>query len=409
MVYDSLVKASETNVVSIKTSASTLSNREELTVNVSPKQDDILFASLSVREVLPLKITSQSVVTSTKRLNNYNAVPELRGEIISGTVSSTSGNLKDVNVSLSMPGEDFISLQAVTNANGKFYFLINSPYKSQNAIISINEASFPNAKISLDKKEFEYKDQLSFTKLAIDDSVNSWLLQKSIDLQIENAFYEAKKDTILEPKFADKFYEPLGETYVLDEYTRFSTVRETFIEVINLAGFRKSNDGYNLLVYNYDNEDETVSQSEEPPLILIDGLKQYNTKALINLDPYTIDKITIVPEQYRRGNQIYNGVVSVVTKERDFYPNTLEASSQEITIQALESNKVYFKPRYKESTNSNIPDFRTQLHWQPSISLKQSISNIIVADKEARYEIKVSGLLKNGDAFEDIIYFNVQE
>ncbi|WP_341199391.1 hypothetical protein [Croceibacter atlanticus] len=409
IAYDSVVKGSKTSVVSIETSTSTLNKRDELTINVMPKQDDILFASLSVREVLPIKVNEDTNADNIQPITNYNAIPELRGEIISGTVSGPSGNLQDVNVSLSMPGEDFINLQAITNTSGKFYFVLNAPYKSQNAVVSINEASFPNASINLDDKAFKFKNQLNYNTVSVSETVNSWLLQKSIDLQIENAFYEAKKDTIIEPKFSDKFYEPLGETFVLDEYTRFGTVRETFIEVINLAGFRKTDDGYNLLVYNYDNEDETVSQSEEPPLILIDGFKQYNTKALINLDPYTIENITIVPEQYRRGSQIYNGVVSVVTKEKDFYPNTLDASAKEITLQALEYDKSYFTPNYKENSEKNIPDFRAQLFWKPSILLKPTTFKVVTADKTGRYEINVSGLLKNGEAFENVIYIEVQE
>src|SRR5690606_15986549 len=177
---------------------------------------------LSVRKLDPIEISGK-VETKVKDISSgIFYVPEIRGELISGVLLSNGDGqpLKNKEVSLTIPGKDFVFKIAKTDANGRFFFSVTEGYDTDESIIRL------------------YDSESDPKILKLEANLNDWLQERSIQVQIENAYFDIKKDSILSNKINPAFYDNLGTVFQLDDYTRFPTVKETFVEVVTLAAVR---------------------------------------------------------------------------------------------------------------------------------------------------------------------------
>ena len=99
-------------------------------------------------------------------------------------------------------------------------------------------------------------------------------------------------------------------TYNLDEYRQFLTIREVLIEYVSCVSKRKTN-GVSRLVVRFDVD---PSHSFLPSLVLIDGMPVFDTERLLSYDARRIHYINIYGGHYTFGNNIYNGLLSFVTR-----------------------------------------------------------------------------------------------
>ncbi len=97
--------------------------------------------------------------------------------------------------------------------------------------------------------------------------------------QIENAYFHKKVDNISKIPTLEPFYSPLAKQYVLDDFTRFKTLKETAVEVATDI-FIRQKDGKN---YLHVNDPSVFPQLPEPAIVLIDGLYLENQNELDEL------------------------------------------------------------------------------------------------------------------------------
>src|SRR5690606_31843500 len=105
-----------------------------------------------------------------------------------------------------IPGKSYVFKLAKTNSEGRFFFSIAEGYNSENSTIQINGPQENNTqyKIVLDNKALQIgKGDLSAIKL--DPNIRDWLEQRSVQMQIENAYFNIKKDSIMEQKPSTAF------------------------------------------------------------------------------------------------------------------------------------------------------------------------------------------------------------
>ena len=172
-----------------------------------------------------------------------------------------------------------------------------------------------NFKLVLDKKDFDLsKKGASFLKL--DTELKEWLLERSVQMQIENAYYDTKKDSILNNETNVPFYNNLGTVFLLDGYTRFPTVKETFVEVVTLAAVRGVGSDSRFVVNNEYDPNGTANFNDIPPLVLMDGMQILNNEDLINYNAREIKSIRVINKPYRFGPKLFSGVIAAETKKR---------------------------------------------------------------------------------------------
>lgn len=358
--------------------------------SVSIKKVDAFVSNKSDNPIAFSKINSASEISSSNK--SVMILPELRGEIISGEIKSknSQNSVNSVSIGLSIPGENFFFKVVKTNPSGKFYFTIDQDYSNPNIIVQVVSPFRNEYEIAVNGSTPIEVNALT-TNFSVNETMISAIKERAIATQIENAYFTTKKDSVLAKSNTKAFYKPLEKDYILDAYSRFPTLLETIIEVLKEVYYEKNNNQYKLGVRDYD---ETIEVSE-PTLILVDGIMIQDANELIDLKMDTIYKVSIIQGGYYYGSNIFNGMISFISKNHDYElkakGNFIAASNQIISNQ----DKDYYKPDYSKEENKRIPDYRHQLLWLPQYDVSKPIS-FYTSDVKGTFEVKIEGFTTEG-------------
>ena len=114
--------------------------------------------------------------------------------------------------------------------------------------------------LGTDKEEFQIildstpmnSNSFTFKEMVISPELNPIIEQRSIYNQIENAFFEQKEDGIISSAHAKPAFQDFQEIYNLDAYTRFLTLQETIVEIIEDVQVKKRKGQYVIQVRGKD-------------------------------------------------------------------------------------------------------------------------------------------------------------
>ena len=405
------------NAISLKTDKTSYTKRQKVELMIENPQPNLGNGNytLSVRKVDPIKVLD-STAGLTK--NNFSTekifyLPEVRGQLISGNIEAVNGNASVANktVALTIPGKEYIFKLAKTNSKGRFFFSVSEPYQTGNSVLQINEPNAQDYKLEVDATEFRIGNEDTNNTLFLDSNIKNWLQERSVQIQIENGYFNVKKDSLLLTNPEKSFYENLGSLYRLDDYTRFPSVSETFVEVITLAGIRKDGNTSKFIVYNEYDPEKTNKFTRIDPLVLMDGMLVQNTEEVINYNSKEIKSIRVITEPYRYGPKIYSGIIVIETKKGDFVPTITEQTMKQFEFQSPENVKRYYSPDYSNAENlKRIPDYRVQLLWEPTINInsKENAYSFYTSDVLGTYEIKLEGYTNSGNFVITKEYFSIE-
>ncbi len=362
--------------------------------------------SLLVRKVDPLKIQNSLNIEKKPQFNNINfqSFPEIRGEIISGIVKSKINDslVPNIIVTLSIPGKNYIFKNVKTDKNGRFILILSENYKDSKGIIQILDDNKEDFKIILDDKSFKFYSSLTFQKINLNANIKDWLLEKSIYNQIESIYYRFKKDSVIYRKPPPLFYGKASVEYLLDDYTRFPTLKETFVEVVQAAAIRRDDNIFKFKVFNYDELRSNYFNYSESlePLVLFDGVVIQAGETIIDYNAKNIEKINVVRGIYFNGPSVFNGIIDIRTKNGDFSIPSNGNNILDVSLKEPENKKLYYEPDYKTKTDNlkRIPDYRTQLLWQPNLFLNSNKETLefYTSDVEGIFEILLDGFTLKG-------------
>ncbi|GAA3563861.1 hypothetical protein GCM10022395_13010 [Snuella lapsa] len=413
---NSLLTANKAPQSIIKTDKNSYSLRSKVVLQIDNGTKELPHGhySLSVRKINPIQVLNKEDLKSTTiAQTSRKALPEIRGEIISGTVKSKQDNSVVPNkiVSISFPGKNYIYKNSITDSSGKFYFNVLENYNDTNALVQLSDKNKENYRIVLDDNGFQDYGELTFEKVKLDPNIKDWILRESIYNQIESAYYKTKRDSIVAKQLPSVFYGEASVDYVLDDYKRFPSLRETFIEVVEKAAIRGENGGFKFKVFDYE-EKRSNRFSELEPLVLFDGVSIQNADAIIDYDAGRIERISVVRGIYFYGPSIFNGIIDITSKKGDF---TLMANGDNVVklkLSAPEHLKLHDRPNYSDIKREldRIPDYRRQLLWEPNIRETKQLDKLefYTSDVEGVFEILLEGYTLSGKQFYSKSYFDVE-
>lgn len=361
--------------------------------------------SVSVRrkDMLPLpsqknatEFIAQQELNSVDLNQTLDAIPEMRGEIISGKItSSEKGNqISNVPVGLSIPGESYVFKIVRTNKNGEFVFTLDKIYSNPKYNIQVISEKRNEYNIGINTKKSVNHSVLSPSDdFKLDASLSEELKNRATASQIESAYYTQKSDTVV--KLNEQHFFDNQKVYKLDDYSRFSTLKQTITEVVSEMYYSKSKGKYSFHM----RDPLLAKQMEEPTLVLVDGLLVQDATQVAEFNTANVEKITIEPKGYIYGGTVFSGVANISTKERNFDTTNLEESFyQNLENIAPEPEKRYFNQSYSKSKNSTIPDFRYQLLWLPNYSAEKNNGQVsfFTSDITGLFEISIQGFTNEG-------------
>ncbi|MCK0137310.1 hypothetical protein [Arenibacter sp. S6351L] len=347
------------------------------------------------------KLQNKSEVAS-KAMSNPIYLPELRGELFSGQVITKSTGLPAayVNVVLSIPEKAFDVKISKADKNGLFYFNVNRGFGPKEPYVHVlqNKGQF---EILWDKPfQLDYEN-LVFDDLVITPDITDIILKRSINAQIENAYSEAKQDSICLEKPYLPFYLRYSKVYDLDDYTRFPTVKETFVEIIDYVQFRKNEAGkqfVNLI-------QEGFTQSNSPVMVIVDGVFLEDHDKLPDLNARKVKRINVLFHPMVLGPQTFSGLVVFETFNGNFQDFVKDDYVSKVEIITPLDKKKYFNQTYTSNdpglpdSTSRIPDYRNQLLWIPDFKLEKEETTLdfFTSDVSGDFEVRLEGFSSKGE------------
>ncbi len=406
----------ETNSV-IETNKTQFKSREKVIVSLNSVNKNLLKGNYSIsvrkKEELPENNKISALNFSENRnsskivLSSKTIMPEFRGELLYGKISTMkpSTNINKISVALSITGNPFVFKIVQTNDMGEFIFNIDKPYNNSEIIIQVMDSNENDFKIQLEENKLVDYNLISFNeknKLTINHK--SQIQDRSVASQIQSVYASKKTDSITNTLNNKVFYESLSKEYSLDDYTRFSTLKETITEVVSEMNYTKKDGKYYFYLKDY----FAKEQLSEPSLVLFDGLLIQDVSEIINYKSANIEKIAIIPTGYNYGPKVFNGLISIFSKKDSTEkPNFNESAWLKKQLKTPETIKSYYKQDYSDANKfSRIPDYRYQLLWEPNATSNEI--SFYTSDITGIFEIIIEGFAENGEPLSGKKYFEVK-
>lgn len=405
------------NYIAVNSDKKSYGNREKINLNINPVANGKGVYSLSVRKVDA--ILNPSASTPQTFISNANNtplagggtlhIPELRGELLTGKISSKSNKeIENKNIALSLPGKSFELKMAVTDKNGNFVFALDRYPNTNNAVIQVVDAEREDYRIELTDAQKIDLSQLRFPEpFTLNPAYKTTIEERSVANQIENAYYAKKRDSLEVAQRTQPFYNPLQKDYFLDDYTRFTSFKETVTEVILELFFREKSGKLSLHLRNTFTNEGAI----DIPLVMVDGLLIQDTDELFQYNAHNIHKISVINKPYIYGPVVYSGVVSIITKNFDYQTKASGDFIKKTEITRPLKSKTYYSPKY-DGTKSldRIPDYRYQLAWMPNLSVGQDpvAVSFYSSDIKGTFEIVLEGFTEKGEPVYSKEYIEIQ-
>ncbi|WP_437370187.1 hypothetical protein [Maribacter litoralis] len=409
------ISVSDSSTITIRTNRYTYQPREKVTLNIKNYKGALGHGSYTLKVKRKEEIDVPPALNSITYGNAYfNAdkeikqtigdsifLPEQRGELVYGTVKNTTTGLPAENlpVVISIPGKESLLKFSKTDQNGNFYSYIRKDRKNPMAVIQVEDQSETYTIEKGTPKHIDITD-LSFANFRLSKQQAEYIKSRSVLNQIENQFFGAKPDSILQSNPIDIFNGGIPEVIILDKYTRFPTLEETLVEVVKFAGFRKVNtsDAYIRIGQDFKSYDEDYN--DFPAIVLIDGVFIPHHEKIRTFDARNIEKISLTRDQFRLGQKEYQGIISIETFDADFLDTYTAKNSLVVPFTQPVAKKNYFVQSYQPEDVSydRIPDYRRMLFWKPTFNITDSDYSFefYTSDLEGTYEIMLNGFTTYG-------------
>jgi len=406
-----------TNGIELYTDAEIYKSRSKVSLKVKgiDNENSTGSYSMSIRKVDMIK--SQSYFSAENFVNQHHDnknkqrsvndavfLPEYNDEVISGKVINKETNLPAVNkeVILSILDEEYIIKMTKTNEQGLFNFKLNISETAGNGTVQVIDDDVEKYSILTSDEHFKNVGygNLIFNKFLLSPEMKNLIVERSINSQIQNAYFNVIPDSInVNKKLNTSFYKTVGEDYYLDEYTRFPTLRETATEILENVWTKKDKNGKYVFIVR-GREFDPYYGTELLPLVIVDGVYIQNHEDATEYDARKVESIGVYREEYYYDSKVFKGIVFIKTFQGDFH-KTLNSDYIKNIKLFNPTMKKYYKQEYTESSKEKtrrIPDYRQQLLWIPEFHLNENQATIdfFTSDYKGDYEISLEGFTSRG-------------
>jgi len=410
--------------------AYTVRTNGELIINGLPENTYTLSVSIAGKELIPVVEPDNSLFrkNQTKKTSDFSGkfLPEYEGHILIGKIVDNVANSLSVSNSadisstseesssmpktagLSFPTVDgirFFSGQEDETGNIRFY---TSGIGGTNEIATILFQAGDKQRVEIQSPFVNRFVPKQMPALYIDSVDYGRLLSRSVALQVFRYFSDDPSEN---QSISDAFFKMKPTwSYPLDEYTRFTTMREVFIEFITGARFRRNAGKQEISIYTKRGSNLVYGTM---PLVLLDGVPVSDHDLIYSYDPLSVEHINIYYGPYSLGGYWFDGIVEMTTYRRLHADLNLNRATQIITYQGPQLPYRLDTPGYSNEKNrqNRMPDSRHTLLWNPEVRTDGQTSIHLpfdTSDLTGEFQATVEGVTNDGKIIFATAFFKVE-
>lgn len=345
----------------------------------------------------------ESVLSQAKPTIQH--LPEIKGHLVQGRILNNKNQPMPGKIGyLASPGKKIRLYVSKSDTAGRVRFQLKDFQETGKVIAQTNYELDSLCHIEIDKPFSTEYANWTASDLRLDISIEDELLQRSIGMQVQEAYYEDETYFRFKKIETDSipFYGKADEVYQLDDYTRFPVMEEVMREYVKGVWVRKRGEQFRFMVLDKGRENK-AGVFQDNPLTLLDGVPIFNINKVLEIDPIKVQKIEVMTRKYFLGPLILNGIVSLSTYNGDLSGIVLDPRSISIDYEGLQSQREFYSPRYNSAAlrSSTLPDQRNQLYWNGNVKLiggKVLPVEFYTSDVEGNFYVVVEGLTSKGVA-----------
>ncbi|MFC5271288.1 hypothetical protein [Adhaeribacter terreus] len=337
------------------------------------------------------RFTWTQIADAGKARPTFKHEPEM---VLRGTVENNNYPLAQAVIYLldHKTGESEV---VISDEEGKFSIHSDGNKATQRYAYQVwqNDSFIRNAQIKTDKEtEIVWPD---FFAVNTSDTL---LFQKNImRSQIEKAYgLKAEKSETTPVETKKWLITAPDKTYVLEKYEALKDFEEVLKEIVP---------DVRVLTATAEPETRMISKDKRdffkhPPMYFIDGRPTWNDDLILRLNADLIKEVSIYnsSKTLRQFGSIGNqGVIAIQTKAGNFNSPELDDKYQ-ITVPGVAMAREFYVPPIV-NTQSQIPDFRPLLYWNPSLKTDASGNAEVTfptSDAVSNFRIYAEGISGSG-------------
>jgi hypothetical protein len=346
----------------------------------------------------------------SKKAPVFNFLPELNGPIITAKITNKLNEQpgKDIVAYLGIPGKHIQLYSAKSDARGRLIFNMKEFYGQNEVVAETNTTIDTNYRIDILTPFSERFAPIALPRLDVTPAMQTTFEDQTIAMQVQNIYNGPRMKQFNEPYVdTSAFYGPPFKTYLLDNYTRFTTIEEVMREYIREVNVFHTHNQFRVRVVS-----GIGFLGEEDPMVLIDGVPFFNMNKVFAVDPLKIRKLEDVPFNYSLGASYEKGILSLTSYKGDLGGAEIDPHAVVLDYEGLQQQRQFYSPAYDtdEQAASHMPDFRNVLYWAPSVNTsaagKKQVS-FYTSDQPGKYIGVIEGMTANGEAGSQTFSFEV--
>ncbi|MDR6941694.1 hypothetical protein [Mucilaginibacter pocheonensis] len=347
-------------------------------------------------------------------LNNvtpaFNFLPEYNDHLITARVvtTATGAPARDVVVYLSVPGKRVQLYTSKSDSLGRLIFNTKQLFGPGEIIAQTNSERDTSYRIDVLSPFSEQYTKHTKPRFGLTPGVHKAIEEHSLAMQVQNVYAGNKIKQFYDPGVdSSGFYGKPYKTYLLDNYTRFTTMEEVLREYIREVNVVRSHKRYHIKVLN-DN-----GFLDGDPLVMLDDVPVFNMDKVIAIDPLKVRKLEVIRDRYYYGPSVSEGVFSFTTYKGDLGGVEMDPHAVVLDYEGLQLQREFYSPVYDTdlAAKSRLPDFRNLLYWSPNVNTSMAGKNQLsfyTSDQKGKYIGLVQGITSDGEAGSQYFNFDVK-
>ncbi|MCB0633588.1 MAG: hypothetical protein R2824_01405 [Saprospiraceae bacterium] len=341
-----------------------------------------------------------SVAANTAPLRSVDLIyqPENMGMDLEGKVvnESTREGAAGVEVILAFPGKTSLVYGTLTDANGRFSFLLPKLFGLRQVVVQIHSEEMLPVVIELDDP-FQANEPGNTEPFRLDPEWVPIANELLVNAQLKEAYrnFEAPPVFTTKDDFENlPFFGQPDVQYKLDDYTRFP-LPEFFFEVVNEVWVKGK----------YGQERVEVTHTEQdlfdelPPLLLVDGVPVFDQSVFLKINNKLIASTEIVIDPFWLNPSYYKGIIQLTSFEGDARCFKLPENAIRRSFLTFLPQREFSRTDYSAASDDRLPDFLNTLYWDPSVKTDdegKAVIQFYTSDATGDFEIRVEGFTQDG-------------